>query len=54
MKVLRIFKCIKENKKYYPGDDYKGDRLKEFQDLGLVAKPAKKPAKKKQAAKKGD
>ncbi len=47
MKVLKTFKCVKSGKKFVAGDDYKGDRLKEFQASGLVSKPKKKTTTKK-------
>lgn len=42
-KVLRPFLDRKEGKKYYPGDDYQGDRQKEHEKAGLVEKLKEKP-----------
>lgn len=44
-KVLKTFKCLQEGKKYFPGDNYSGKRLKEFQESGLVGKSAAKKTK---------
>lgn len=44
MKVLKTFYCIKTNKKYFKGDDYKGSR----KDLvGYLEQPKKRKNKSK-------
>ena len=46
MKVLKDFYCSVSGESYKAGDDYKGDRLKELQTIGVVEKPKAKPRKK--------
>ncbi|WP_242258105.1 hypothetical protein [Streptococcus thoraltensis] len=46
-KVLKTFKDISTGLIYPIGDDYKGERLKEFQELGYVEKDAPKKTRKK-------
>lgn len=46
-KVLKTFKDVTTGLTYPIGDDYKGDRLAEFQELGFVEKEAPKKDKKK-------
>lgn len=45
MKVLKQFFDVKEKKTYKKGDDYKGDRLKYLQSIGVIAKAEKKERK---------
>lgn len=51
MKVAKAFFDSKQSKSYAVGDDYKGDREKELQDLGYLEKS--KPGPKANKAKKG-
>lgn len=46
-KVLKTFKDLSTGLFYPIGDDYKGERLKEFQELGYVELEAPKKTKKK-------
>lgn len=50
-KVLKTFQDISTGLIYPVGDDYDGDRLKEFQELGFVESPKKS---KKKAAKESE
>uniref|UniRef100_UPI003F68E7EE hypothetical protein n=1 Tax=Streptococcus pluranimalium TaxID=82348 RepID=UPI003F68E7EE len=44
-KVLKTFQDISTGLIYPVGDDYDGDRLKEFQELGFVEVPKKSKKK---------
>ncbi len=44
-KVLKTFQDISTGLIYPVGDDYDGDRLKEFQELGFVEAPKKSKKK---------
>lgn len=50
-KVLKTFTDVSTGLIYPIGDDYVGDRLKEFQELGFVEAPKKS---KKKAAKESE
>lgn len=49
VKVLKTFTDVSTGLIYPIGDDYEGDRLKEFQELGFVEKESPKKTKKKVA-----
>lgn len=49
VKVLKTFKDLSTGLIYLIGDDYEGERLKEFQELGYVELEAPKKTRKKVA-----
>lgn len=48
--VLQPFFCIKTKIKYFPGDEYQGDRAEEFEKSGLIEKEEKVELEDKNAA----